>query len=68
MTQTIQIAKVAASYGYFAGEAKRLARAGRTADARWYAKHARADFRSLCSLAGQPAPRPHRLADDMTVY
>jgi hypothetical protein len=59
----LRIAKTAASYGDYATEAKRLARAGRTTDARWYAKHARSDLRELMHLTGQPVPAAHRTAD-----
>lgn len=64
MTKHLRIAKTAAAYGEGVAKARHHLRHGFVSDARWYAKHARADLRQLLALTGQVAPAPHATADD----
>jgi hypothetical protein len=63
MPLNIRIAKTAASYGYHASEARYCLRHDLRDNARWHGQQARADWRALCHLTGQPVPAAHRTAD-----
>ena len=54
----------AASYGLYRSLAIAARSKGDVEGARWYSKHARADWRTICHIAKQDAPKAHRTADN----
>ncbi len=63
MKPQLQIASYAASYGASRQSARYSVQRGDVDGARFWAKHARADFRQLCRLAGLESPKPHATSD-----
>ena len=66
MSPTLNLAKYASSFGMSRASARSCALKGDVDGARFWAKHARADFRQLCRLAGLDAPKPHATSDSFT--
>ena len=63
MSPQLNLCKFASSFGMARESARSCTLRGDVDGARFWAKHARADFRQLCRMAHLPEPKPHATAD-----
>gem|GEM_PF-6546542 len=66
MSPQLNLCKFASAFGMARESARSCALRGDVDGARFWAKHARADFRQLCQLAGLEPPKPHFRSDQFS--